>query len=135
MIRLRSSPATQRKGSATTARNFTESRACDAATRRFFLLKSSTRAPAKKRRVEANRRRRPMPRSRRRSAVWFAVARRRRDDDEHEVGQALAVAGLNVDNGPANILCGVTRAVPARKMCSLVGRNGAGKRTTAHETK
>ncbi|HYL32617.1 MAG TPA: ATP-binding cassette domain-containing protein [Stellaceae bacterium] len=42
---------------------------------------------------------------------------------------ALAVAGLNVDIGPANILRGVTLTVPARKMCGLVGRNGAGKTT------
>jgi branched-chain amino acid transport system ATP-binding protein len=41
----------------------------------------------------------------------------------------LAVDGLNVDIGAANILRNVTLSIPAGMMCGLIGRNGAGKTT------
>lgn len=41
----------------------------------------------------------------------------------------LAVEGLNVDIGSANILHAVTLSVPTGMMCGLIGRNGAGKTT------
>jgi branched-chain amino acid transport system ATP-binding protein len=47
----------------------------------------------------------------------------------HSVSVILAVDGLNVDIGAANILRNVTLSVPAGMMCGLIGRNGAGKTT------
>jgi branched-chain amino acid transport system ATP-binding protein len=41
----------------------------------------------------------------------------------------LAIEGLNVDIGSANILREVRLTVPPRMMCGLIGRNGAGKTT------
>jgi len=41
----------------------------------------------------------------------------------------LAVDGLNVDIGAANILRDVTLSIPAGMMGGLIGRNGAGKTT------
>jgi branched-chain amino acid transport system ATP-binding protein len=47
----------------------------------------------------------------------------------HSAPVILAVDGLNVDIGAANILRNVTLSVPAGMMCGLIGRNGAGKTT------
>lgn len=47
----------------------------------------------------------------------------------HSAPVILAVEGLNVDIGAANILRNVTLSVPAGMMCGLIGRNGAGKTT------
>ena len=41
----------------------------------------------------------------------------------------LALDGLNVDIGAANILRNATLSIPAGVMCGLIGRNGAGKTT------
>jgi branched-chain amino acid transport system ATP-binding protein len=41
----------------------------------------------------------------------------------------LALDGLNVDIGAANILRDATLSIPAGVMCGLIGRNGAGKTT------
>lgn len=41
----------------------------------------------------------------------------------------LALDGLNVDIGAANILRNATLSIPTGVMCGLIGRNGAGKTT------